>query len=589
MKTVPRKLGRWKVLRPLGMGGMGAVYLVQRGSTLGAAKVIHPALLTQGDFRLRFVREVELARQVQSRHAAAVLDADTEGATPWFVSEFIDGPTLEQYVAAHGALDGGQIRALQAALWTALADVHSAGVVHRDVKPGNVLLSPKGPVLVDFGIAAGGEFTSITRTGDLLGSTNWMSPEQVNGSSASAASDVFSMAATIAFAGTGRPPFGSGAAALRRIADSQPPDLAGLPEDTAKGLKTAFNADPLDRPTAEMLKGSAEIAADDRSGDVTFAATFAATSHSSNARPRRKRSPLVLAGTAALVLTCSTAGAALLLETGPIQGSRPKPSAESTSVSAVNESSGESGTRKRVKVPRPQRIRSVPAPVQQADVPLVALDVDVDDWRQLRDLGKTLASHVQESVRLNLEFYGDKASIQGTLDGTLEMSRSCGGGGNCPPGQITGLYIYSDRPTRDTSFGSVADRWIVVGTFFIQAVDVATGGIYVVSMRSDAPASGSSSPGARYCDFVESRPKAYPGFPIAEGSGSSPEDILIVQDLINSQIFRSTPDACLEEDGVFGEATLAAVKERQAFFSLPATGKVDEILWSLLMTYFEGA
>ncbi|WP_416874886.1 protein kinase domain-containing protein [Kitasatospora sp. SC0581] len=253
----PRQVGGYRLLRRLGAGGMGRVYL---GRTAGgrtvAVKVVRSELADDAEFRARFRQEVAAARRVGGAWTAPVLDADTEGGQPWVATGYVAGPALGEAVRTYGPLPEPAVRSLGVGLTGALAHVHGLGLVHRDVKPSNVLLTLDGPRLIDFGIAraldaAGG----LTRSGYVVGSPGFMSPEQANGQAVGPAGDVFSLGAVLAFAGTGVHPFGEGVSAavlLYRVLHEEP-DVAGLPEPLRGTVLACLAKDPAARPTPRQL------------------------------------------------------------------------------------------------------------------------------------------------------------------------------------------------------------------------------------------------------------------------------------------------------------------------------------------------
>lgn len=257
----PRAIGPYRLLGRLGAGGMGRVYLARsEGGRTVAVKVVHPHFALDGEFRARFRREVESARRVGARWTAPVLDADPDAPVPWVATGYVAGPSLTQAVTAHGPLPERSVRVLGAGLAEALAAVHALGLVHRDVKPSNVLLALDGPRLIDFGIArATAASASLTSTGVSVGSPGYMSPEQIvgkaGGSGVTGASDVFSLGAVLAYAATGTAPFSgdSSAALLYKVVHEEPeldPALTGPLRD----LVTACLAkDPGARPAPADL------------------------------------------------------------------------------------------------------------------------------------------------------------------------------------------------------------------------------------------------------------------------------------------------------------------------------------------------
>ncbi|ALC26716.1 bifunctional serine/threonine-protein kinase/ABC transporter substrate-binding protein [Streptomyces sp. CFMR 7] len=254
----PARIGGHRLLGRLGAGGMGTVYLGRTDAgALAAVKVILPEYAGDEEFRTRFRREAEAARRVDSPWAVRVTGADTESETPWLATEFVPGPTLPEVVARYGPLPARSVKVLGRLLARALAAVHAAGLAHRDVKPGNVLLAADGPRLIDFGIARAADATALTATGLVVGTPGFLPPEQATGSGADAgpAGDVFSLGALLAYVATGRPPFGSGAvdALLYRTVHGAP-DLDGVDDPALRALLTECLAkDPAARPSAADL------------------------------------------------------------------------------------------------------------------------------------------------------------------------------------------------------------------------------------------------------------------------------------------------------------------------------------------------
>jgi serine/threonine protein kinase len=253
--TEPQRLGPYRLVERIGEGGMGVVHLaVTPTGTLVAVKALRPWLVGGHDGRTRFGREVAALRRVRGPGIAEVIDADVESDPPYVVTRYVRGPSLDRAVADHGPLRFPALGRLSAGLAEALASVHEVGVVHRDVKPGNVVLADGGPVLIDFGLARAVDETRLTATGLVIGTPGYLAPETIDGASATAATDVHGWAATVAFAATGRPPFGTGptAAVLDRIRRGDH-DLAGVPAALAAILHRALAVEPERRPTVEEL------------------------------------------------------------------------------------------------------------------------------------------------------------------------------------------------------------------------------------------------------------------------------------------------------------------------------------------------
>ncbi|MGA5120200.1 serine/threonine-protein kinase [Streptomyces pseudogriseolus] len=248
----PTVVGPYRLLGRLGSGGMGRVYLGRSaGGRTVAVKIVHPHFALDEEFRARFRREVDAARRVGGAWTAPVLDADPDARVPWVATAYAAGPSLTAAVTDRGPLPEHTVRTLGAGLAEALTAVHGLGLVHRDVKPSNVLLTLDGPLLIDFGIARATDSTaSLTSTGVSIGSPGYMSPEQILGKGVTGAADVFSLGAVLAYAATGAPPFpGDSSAALLYRVVHEPPELDGLTGDVRELVEACLDKDPAARPS----------------------------------------------------------------------------------------------------------------------------------------------------------------------------------------------------------------------------------------------------------------------------------------------------------------------------------------------------
>ncbi len=253
--TDPERYGPYRLQGRLGAGGMGVVYLAfGEDNHPVALKVLQPALAEDEDYRARFVREVSAAQLVDSPYVAKVVAAETSSAPLWMATEYVEGATLAHAVESNGPVPPDRLRGLASDLAAAVAALHGAGLVHRDLKPANVVLAWSGPKLIDFGIAKHEGSTDLTQTGVTVGSLLWMSPEVLAGLPAARSSDVFAWGLCVAFAGSGRAPFGSGNAhaVAYRISQEQP-DLRGLPGGLTELVAATLAKDPAARPTADAL------------------------------------------------------------------------------------------------------------------------------------------------------------------------------------------------------------------------------------------------------------------------------------------------------------------------------------------------
>ncbi|MYX96472.1 protein kinase, partial [Streptomyces sp. SID486] len=265
----PRVVGSFRLHRRLGAGGMGVVYLGsdKKGQRV-ALKVIRPDLAEDQEFRSRFAREVSAARRIRGGCTARLVAADLEAERPWFATQYVPGPSLHDKVADGGALGAADTAAVGAALSEGLVAVHEAGVVHRDLKPSNILLSPKGPRIIDFGIAWATGASTLTHVGTAVGSPGFLAPEQVRGAAVTPATDVFSLGATLAYASTGDSPFGHGSSEvmLYRVVHEEP-QLSGVPDALAPLIRACLAKDPDERPsTLQLSLRLKEIAAREAQG-----------------------------------------------------------------------------------------------------------------------------------------------------------------------------------------------------------------------------------------------------------------------------------------------------------------------------------
>ncbi|MFF4253063.1 protein kinase [Streptomyces sp. NPDC001663] len=265
----PRVVGSFRLHRRLGAGGMGVVYLGsdKKGQRV-ALKVIRPDLAEDQEFRSRFAREVSAARRIRGGCTARLVAADLEADRPWFATQYVPGPSLHDKVADEGALSAADVAAVGAALSEGLVAVHEAGVVHRDLKPSNILLSPKGPRIIDFGIAWATGASTLTHVGTAVGSPGFLAPEQVRGAAVTPATDVFSLGATLAYASMGDSPFGHGSSEvmLYRVVHEEA-QLHGVPDALAPLVRACLAKDPEERPsTLQLSLRLKEIAARETQG-----------------------------------------------------------------------------------------------------------------------------------------------------------------------------------------------------------------------------------------------------------------------------------------------------------------------------------
>jgi len=243
-------VGGYRLLAKIGEGGMGVVHLARRDDGQRVAlKVLRPHVVGDDDGRARLEREVDSLSRVHSRWVAEIVDADPWAAVPWIATRYVPGLSLHDHVLEEGPVRGADLLWFAGCLAEGLDAVHAVGVLHRDVKPSNVLMEGRTPILIDFGLAKLADDPRMTQTGWLIGTPGYLAPEILHGDDATEASDVHAWAATVAYAGTGRAPFGRGpsAAVMDRVRRGEH-DLSGLTGDLARVVAAALDPEPGNRP-----------------------------------------------------------------------------------------------------------------------------------------------------------------------------------------------------------------------------------------------------------------------------------------------------------------------------------------------------
>ncbi|HYH72945.1 MAG TPA: protein kinase, partial [Nocardioides sp.] len=254
------RLGEYRLVQRLGEGGMGVVHLaLDRHGRAVAIKVLRQHIAHDPDARARLIREVSTLSRIASPRVAPIIDADVDGHTPYIVTRYVPGPSLDDHVAERGLLPPGELHRVASGLAEALDAIHSAGVVHRDVKPGNVLLVDGDPVLIDFGIAHVADDIRLTMTGLVMGTPGYLAPEVVGGEDVTPATDWWGWAATTAFAASGTPPFGTGpmSAVLARVSAGDP-DLEAVDPRIEPLLYAALSPNPGERPHHDEVVAALE-------------------------------------------------------------------------------------------------------------------------------------------------------------------------------------------------------------------------------------------------------------------------------------------------------------------------------------------
>lgn len=247
----PKVVSDWSLQGRLGSGGTGVVYkAVNSDGLVAAIKVLRPELIDSPLVRERLRREAEVLKRVKGGRTAEVFEVEADIDTPYIAMELVEGVSLNEFVEKNGSVKGAFAWAMVDALVEALQSIHSAGIIHRDLKPSNIIVGPDGVMVVDFGISVIQDAASSTQTGAMIGTVAWLSPEQITGQRATEQSDVFNLGMVLAYALTGRHPYGEGRpdAVMFRIAHGEP-NLDSLPAKFSKLVKSCLTKDPNNRPS----------------------------------------------------------------------------------------------------------------------------------------------------------------------------------------------------------------------------------------------------------------------------------------------------------------------------------------------------
>ena len=295
---IDQSLSHYKILRKVGSGGMGVVYLgVSWDGAPVAIKVLRPELAGDQEFRHRFGREVAALVQVKGVCTVRVIEADSQSSMPFVVTEYAPGPSLSEYINKHGSVGPEMLFGLATGLAEALTTIHAAGIMHRDFKPSNIILTDGGPKVIDFGIARRQDTRGVTKTGMMIGSLGFMAPEQIRGHPGREA-DIFAWGVTVAYAAGGRSPFGAGNShsILYRIMYGDP-DIASVPDSLRPLVEASLAKDPQRRPTARQLLDRLTSASsrprnvNDTPTQVILARTWQSGAHLSPPPPSRPAAP----------------------------------------------------------------------------------------------------------------------------------------------------------------------------------------------------------------------------------------------------------------------------------------------------------
>ena len=252
----PNQIGPYQIINRLGSGGIGVVYLGTTGTRTAAVKIVRDFLLEDPTSRTRLAREVDALKKVKSPYVAEIVNSDVDSTPAWIATNYVDGPSLRTLITNEGVLSESAWLEFAFGLISAIHAVHKAGIIHRDVKPSNILMSATGPRLIDFGISFSKEATAITRTGMVAGTPSWFAPEQFQSNKISNAVDIFAAGSILYFAATGTSPWGdedtSVAKTMNSIINSEP-DLNKLTNTQRRLVEPMLVKNPKDRFSAEKL------------------------------------------------------------------------------------------------------------------------------------------------------------------------------------------------------------------------------------------------------------------------------------------------------------------------------------------------
>jgi serine/threonine protein kinase len=252
----PEQIGPWHIINRLGAGGMGIVYMGNNGTRAAAIKVVRDFLLEDPASRTRLAREVSSLKKVQSKYVAEIVGADVDNSPAWIATNFVDGPSLKTLIEHEGPLTESKWLEFAYGLMSALQAVHSSGVIHRDVKPSNILMSATGPKLIDFGISFSSDATSLTRTGMVAGTPTWFSPEQFESTKITSAVDNFAAGSVLYFAATGESPWGkedTSVANTMHFILNRDADMSLLTPNQKEVISLLHKKSPKERSTAEEI------------------------------------------------------------------------------------------------------------------------------------------------------------------------------------------------------------------------------------------------------------------------------------------------------------------------------------------------
>lgn len=296
----PEQIGPWQIINRLGSGGMGIVYMGTNGTRAAAIKVVRDFLLEDPASRTRIAREVETLQRVKSEFVAEIVGSDVNGNPAWIATDYVDGPSLKTLIEKEGPLRQDEWLAFAKGFLSAVAAVHSVGVVHRDIKPSNILISKAGPKLIDFGISFTNDATSLTGTGMVAGTPAWLAPEQFLGREITVAVDNFAAGSTLMYAATGKVPWGaedSSVGAVMHTILVEEPDASMLTEFQIEIIMPLLIKDAASRKTAAQIlkrlndgpRGGMKISTTTKKPEVAPTESFLDKARKKDAEDKRRK------------------------------------------------------------------------------------------------------------------------------------------------------------------------------------------------------------------------------------------------------------------------------------------------------------
>lgn len=487
----PERIGPWRLEGEIGRGGMGVVAWARHveDGRVAAVKRVHGHLVADEEARARFRREVALLQQIEASCVARVLDAEVDSDEPYVATEFVAGLSLDHYVHKHGPLSLDALMAFAAGLADGLAHVHAAGVIHRDLTAGNVLLAVDGPKIVDFGIATAVDDTRMTASRQIVGTPRWMAPEQVRGEAPTPACDIFAWGGAVAYAATGTAPFGTDTpdAVLYRIVH-EPPQMEGLDPSVGDLVAAALAKDASARPPARSLADQLLARLDEPAVDAALTRTWPAVpateaaptlAASATNRSRGRRTRVTFLIVAAVLAVAAPVGWGLgdldwrLLTDRSSKNDEPDASTgEGVTSAPTEEDSASPESPEPTSEPAPS-----PEPGPEDDIPRLSTHVEPGTM-QANELFDFLADNVGGIVYIDVTIEDRDLFVQED-DEPANLTVPTAGD------MVGAEYLISDLGNEtDSFFFWNRGNWELTGYFAVRSISQAHQGVISISLRA---------------------------------------------------------------------------------------------------------